>query len=188
MQGREAHAAFDLLHTAHGLRRAGACLLILEAIPHQLATYITSSLTSTSPSSHDGHLLPLPTIGIGAGPGCSGQVLVQDDMLGFWSGHRPRFVRQFMPPQSPSIAEDGSVSYPGSSIGDLAVSATEAYVQAVRSGDFPSVERGETYDMDMKEWETFMHLVDPEATGPTVLSGRVSIPAQSGGKRAIGLN
>jgi len=177
VQGRDAHAALALFRSAHALQRAGACMVILEAIPHQLATYITSSLVPPldpspvprrRPVGGDDFLEPLPTIGIGAGPGTSGQVLVQEDMLGFWTGHRPKFVRQFMPPpslltpllSSPSTAA-GSLIH-ATSIGDLAVAAAKGYVHEVRTSNFPSIERGETYDMDPKEWESFLKLVKAE--------------------------
>jgi 3-methyl-2-oxobutanoate hydroxymethyltransferase len=177
VQGRDAHAALALFRSAHALQRAGACMVILEAIPHQLATYITSSLVpplGPSPAPHrlpvgeDDFLEPLPTIGIGAGPGTSGQVLVQEDMLGFWTCHRPKFVRQFMPPpslssplpSSPSTAAESPIH--ATSIGDLAVAAAKGYVHDVRTNNFPSIERGETYDMDPKEWESFLKLVKAE--------------------------
>jgi len=177
VQGRDAHAALALFRSAHALQRAGACMVILEAIPHQLATYITSSLVPPfdpspvpyrRPVGEDNFIEPLPTIGIGAGPGTSGQVLVQEDMLGFWTGHRPKFVRQFMPPpylstplpSSPSTAAESPIH--ATSIGDLALAAAEGYVHNVRTNNFPSIERGETYDMDPKEWEYFLKLVTAE--------------------------
>lgn len=154
--------------------------MILEAIPHQLATYITSSLVPSLEQEHsppalyystrgdDYPLATLPTIGIGAGPGTSGQVLVQDDMLGFWIGHRPKFVRQFLPPapapapspSPPSATAESPIH--ATSIGDLAVAATKAYVRDVQGRKFPSIERGETYDMDPNEWEFFLQLVKAE--------------------------
>ncbi|HEX5664379.1 MAG TPA: 3-methyl-2-oxobutanoate hydroxymethyltransferase, partial [Xanthomonadaceae bacterium] len=81
-----------------------------ECVPSSLAAEITAAID-------------IPTIGIGAGPGCDGQVLVLHDMLGLDSGHRrPRFVKDF-------LAEGGSVA-----------GAVRAYAEAVRSGAFPDEE------------------------------------------------
>jgi 3-methyl-2-oxobutanoate hydroxymethyltransferase len=113
VQGRDAQAADTLRRHAHALADAGASMLVIELIPSALATELTQAL-------------PIPVIGIGAGPGCSGQVLVLHDMLGITSGRLPRFVRNFM---------EG-----GSSIED----AVHRYVAAVRDGSFP-VESIHTY-------------------------------------------
>ncbi len=82
VQGRKADDALRLLDDAHRLQEAGCFALVLEGIPAELATRATESLT-------------IPTIGIGAGPGCSGQVLVFHDVLGLTKGHRPKFVRTY---------------------------------------------------------------------------------------------
>ncbi|KAA2285565.1 3-methyl-2-oxobutanoate hydroxymethyltransferase [Arenimonas fontis] len=112
VQGREEAAAQRLLADAHAVARAGADLLVLECVPSALASRITAELD-------------IPTIGIGAGPGCDGQVLVMHDMLGLDSGHRrPRFVKDF-------LAEGGSV-----------LGAFTAYAEAVRGGGFPGPEHG----------------------------------------------
>lgn len=108
-QGNTPEAAQTLAADARALAAAGAHLLVFEMIPAALAASLTSEL-------------PLPTIGIGAGPSCSGQVLVLYDMLGIYPGRRPRFVRDFMH-GSPSIEE-----------------AVRAYVSAVKSGAFPAAE------------------------------------------------
>jgi 3-methyl-2-oxobutanoate hydroxymethyltransferase len=113
VQGRDAQAADTLRRHAHALADAGASMLVVELIPSALATELTQAL-------------PIPVIGIGAGPGCSGQVLVLHDMLGITSGRLPRFVRNFM---------EG-----GGSIED----AVRRYVAAVRDGSFP-VESIHTY-------------------------------------------
>lgn len=107
VQGREQAGAEQLRADALAVAAAGASLLVLECVPSALAAAITDAS-------------PIPTIGIGAGPGCDGQVLVQHDMLGLDSGHRrPKFVKDF-------LAEGGSVE-----------GAVRAYVSAVRSGEFP---------------------------------------------------
>jgi len=112
VQGREQAAAERLLADAEAVAAAGAELLVLECVPSGLAAEITSRLT-------------IPTIGIGAGPSCDGQILVLHDMLGINSGHRrPRFVRNFL---------EGSGSIAG---------AIKAYADAVRDGSFPGPEHG----------------------------------------------
>ncbi|MET4359287.1 3-methyl-2-oxobutanoate hydroxymethyltransferase [Bradyrhizobium sp. RT9b] len=82
VQGRTADDALLLLDDAHRLQEAGCFALVLEGIPAELAARATESLT-------------IPTIGIGAGPSCSGQVLVFHDVLGLIEGHRPKFVRAY---------------------------------------------------------------------------------------------
>ena len=110
VQGREAQAAAQLLADAQAVAAAGASLLVLECVPTGLAQKITAAID-------------IPTIGIGAGPHCDGQVLVLHDFLGLDSGHRrPRFVKDF-------LAEGGSVA-----------GAVRAYAQAVRDGSYPDAE------------------------------------------------
>lgn len=112
VQGREAAAAKKLLDDARAVADAGADLLVLECVPSALAADITRAIA-------------IPTIGIGAGPSCDGQILVLHDMLGMNSGHRrPRFVKDF-------LAEGGSVA-----------GAFQAYAEAVRTGAFPGPEHG----------------------------------------------
>jgi 3-methyl-2-oxobutanoate hydroxymethyltransferase len=82
VQGRNADDALRLLDDAHRLQEAGCFALVLEGIPAELADRATESLS-------------IPTIGIGAGPRCSGQVLVLHDVLGLTEGHRPKFVRTY---------------------------------------------------------------------------------------------
>ncbi len=89
VQGRDARAASLLYTHAEELAAAGAGLLVLEMVPADLARDITKKL-------------PVPVIGIGAGVGCSGQVLVLHDLLGLSQGNTPRFVRNFLENQ-PSI-------------------------------------------------------------------------------------
>lgn len=141
VQGKEALAAYDLLRTAQSLQSAGAFLLVLEALPHALATHITSSIT-------------MPTIGIGAGPGTSGQVLVHDDMLAIWGGHRAKFVRVF---------ED---------VGKLAMEGVQKYVGAVKDGSFPNVE-SESYEMDPREWKAYLKLCGEATVDAQAQSGDV---------------
>ncbi|MET4260889.1 3-methyl-2-oxobutanoate hydroxymethyltransferase [Bradyrhizobium sp. S3.12.5] len=83
VQGRKADDALRLLDDAHRLQEAGCFALVLEGIPAELAARATESLN-------------IPTIGIGAGPSCSGQVLVFHDVLGLTEGNRPKFVRTYL--------------------------------------------------------------------------------------------
>jgi len=109
VQGKTAAGARQLKSDALALQAAGASLLLIEAIPAELGAAVTDSLS-------------IPTIGIGAGPGCSGQVLVMHDMLGVFPGRKARFVHDFM---------DGQSSIEG---------AVRAYVAAVKDGTFPAAE------------------------------------------------
>jgi 3-methyl-2-oxobutanoate hydroxymethyltransferase len=109
VQGRDEAGASALLTDAQALEAAGATLLVMECIPAELAALITSSVS-------------MPTIGIGAGPDCDGQVLVLYDMLGITPGKVPKFVRNF-------LQDAGSVP-----------AAIRAYVDAVKNGSFPAPE------------------------------------------------
>ena len=109
VQGRTLEAEERLLADAAALQDAGAEMVVLEAIPAKLAERVTSELH-------------IPTIGIGAGAACSGQVLVLHDMLDVFPGRKARFVRNFMAGAS--------------GIGD----AIERYVRAVKDGRFPAAE------------------------------------------------
>lgn len=106
IQGRDEAGAATLLRHARELQDAGAAMLVLELVPATLGEKVTQALD-------------IPVIGIGAGPACSGQVLVLHDMLGLSPGKPARFVRNFM---------DGAASVPD---------ALRAYVNAVKTGRFP---------------------------------------------------
>ncbi len=107
VQGRSDEGAATMKRHAHELEDAGAALLVLEMVPAALSTELTHELTSCA------------TIGIGAGNGTAGQVLVLHDMLGVNLGKMPKFVRNFM-------QEAGGVK-----------EAMQAYVAAVKNGSFP---------------------------------------------------
>jgi 3-methyl-2-oxobutanoate hydroxymethyltransferase len=110
VQGKTPEAA-ELLHAdAKAIANAGASLAVLELMPAAVAAAVTAAVPA------------MPTIGIGAGPDCSGQVLVLHDMLGLIAGKVPRFVRNFLDGQ-PSIE-----------------AAVRAYVRAVKSKSFPAPE------------------------------------------------
>ncbi len=107
IQGRSETAAAALKQQAQELVSAGAAMLVLELVPSTLAREVTAAL-------------PIPVIGIGAGVGCSGQVLVLHDMLNITAGKLPRFVRNFM---------EGSASVQA---------AVQRYAEDVKAGRFPS--------------------------------------------------
>lgn len=109
VQGKTVEAADQLKADALKLQAAGASLLVLEAIPSALGKEVTD-------------MLAIPTIGIGAGPDCAGQVLVMHDMLGAFPGRKARFVKNFM---------DGQTSIEG---------AVRAYIAAVKDKSFPAAE------------------------------------------------
>ena len=126
-QGRTATAALQLLDAARSLEAEGCFAVVLEAVPTQVAARITEALS-------------VPTIGIGSGPDCDGQVLVLHDLLGLYEGRSPRFARRYA---------------------DLATEirgALERYRDEVRSGAFPTEEH--TYAMPEDELAAFL-----EATG-----------------------
>ena len=109
VQGRDAGAAGRLLADAKLLEDAGACAIVLELLPSELARSISAALT-------------IPTIGIGAGPGCDGQVLVLHDMLGLNEGFNPKFLKRF------------------AELGEAVRQAVRAYGAEVRDGSYPGRE------------------------------------------------
>jgi 3-methyl-2-oxobutanoate hydroxymethyltransferase len=111
VQGKSKDSASVMLEQALACQAAGAQMVVLEAIPSSLGKKITAELH-------------IPTIGIGAGPDCSGQVLVLQDMLGISPGKPPKFVKNFV---------DGHHSVEA---------AVKAYVREVKSGKFPGPEHG----------------------------------------------
>lgn len=118
VQGKSAEAARTLLEEARSLEEAGCFAIVLEAIPAPLATAVTSRIA-------------VPTIGIGAGAGCDGQVLVFHDMLGMYSDFTPRFVKRF------------------AEVGTIMENAIRDYAEEVRTGTFPT----ETHSFTMKPEE-----------------------------------
>ena len=109
MQGREETAAARVMESARRVQEAGASAIVLECIPHELAEELSAELE-------------IPTIGIGAGPSCDGQVLVFHDLLGFDEDFRPRFVRRYANAR-------GSLT-----------DAVAAFAADVRSGAFPTLD------------------------------------------------
>ena len=114
VQGRLIDDARSLIGDAKALEAAGAFSLVLEGVPDLVADIITKEIS-------------IPTIGIGAGPGTDGQVLVFHDLLGLSFGHQAKFVRKF------------------ADLGNEAIAAMSAYKQAVEAGEFPNDE--ETYHL-----------------------------------------
>jgi 3-methyl-2-oxobutanoate hydroxymethyltransferase len=121
-QGRTASKAARLYEDALALQAAGCFALVLEAVPSPVATAITRALD-------------IPTIGIGAGAGCDGQVLVWHDLLGLYEGHAPRFVKQYAE-LAPTIQ-----------------AAVGRYATEVRDGTFP--EEQHTYSIPDDELALF---------------------------------
>ena len=109
VQGKSLDKAVKLVKDALLIQEAGACAVVLEGIPAKLAEIITEKLT-------------IPTIGIGAGNACDGQVLVYQDMLGLTRGNSPKFAKRF--------ADVGAVMKEG----------INAYISETKSGEFPSEE------------------------------------------------
>ena len=114
VQGKTAALAHELISDAVALAEAGVFSIVLEGVPDVLAEYVTREVD-------------VPTIGIGAGRDCDGQVLVFHDVLGLHDGRLPKFVRQY------------------ARLADVAAEALEAFFADVQSGEFPSDE--ETYHM-----------------------------------------
>ena len=115
VQGRSEEAARKLIDEAKAVEEAGAFAVVLECVPAKLAEIITKTIS-------------IPTIGIGAGAGCDGQVLVDQDMLALFSDFKPKFVKHF--------ADVGSVMQEG----------LKAYIDEVRAGTFPAGEHNFSMD------------------------------------------
>lgn len=109
VQGKRESDADRIIRDARALEDAGCYAIVIEGVPADVAARITESVA-------------VPTIGIGAGPECDGQVLVCYDFLGMFRGMRPKFVKRY------------------AELGDQIVDATRAYVEEVRSGAFPAPE------------------------------------------------
>lgn len=115
VQGKSEEAAKKLLEDAKAVEEAGAFAVVVEGVPRKLADIITQKLT-------------IPTIGIGAGNGCDGQVLVYQDMLGMFSDFAPKFVKRY------------------AQIGEVMKEAFRNYINEVQSGAFPAQEHEYSVD------------------------------------------
>jgi 3-methyl-2-oxobutanoate hydroxymethyltransferase len=126
VQARTAAAARELLEDALALEDAGCFSIVLESVPDRVAAHITERVK-------------VPTIGIGAGPGTSGQVLVLHDMLGLFDRFTPRFVKRY------------------ADLGDTVRAALEAFRADVETGAFPTAEH--SYTIDDEEWRAFLESI-----------------------------
>lgn len=120
VQGKSEKAAKKLIEDAKAVEEAGAFAVVLECVPSSLAQLVTKSIG-------------IPTIGIGAGNACDGQVLVYQDMLGMFSDFTPKFVKRF------------------ANVGDVMREAFKSYCDEVQSGAFPAKEHGYTISEDVLE-------------------------------------
>ena len=127
IQGRSGSDAYDLYQDALALQEAGCIAIVLEMVPARVAEQISNALM-------------IPTIGIGAGAGCDGQVLVYHDMLGLIDMTLPRFVKQY------------------ANLNGTILSAITSYVDEVENRTFPSEEH--TYPIKDAEFEQFVELVN----------------------------
>lgn len=126
IQGRTAEAAMKILEDALAIEDAGCFMLEFEAVPAKIATLISQQLT-------------IPTIGIGAGVGCDGQILLCYDLLGVFTDFKPKFTKRY-----------GKVT-------EHAVSAIKQYVDEVKSSQFPDDEH--SYTVNDTEYEKFAGMV-----------------------------
>lgn len=120
VQGKNEAAAKKLLEDAKAVEKAGACMVVLECVPAKLAKLVTDSIS-------------IPTIGIGAGNECDGQVLVYQDMLGMFSDFTPKFAKRF------------------ANVGEIMKEAFASYIKEVKSQEFPAKEH--VYGIDEKVLE-----------------------------------
>lgn len=120
VQGRTEEAARRIIDDAKAIEEAGAFAVVLEGIPAKLAQIITDTLS-------------IPTIGIGAGKGCDGQVLVYQDMLGMFSDFTPKFVKKY------------------ANVGEVMTQAFKEYITEVKSGAFPKEEHSYKIDDNIIE-------------------------------------
>lgn len=120
VQGKSENAARKILEDAKAIEKAGAFAVVLEGIPKKLADLITKELH-------------IPTIGIGAGNGCDGQVLVYQDLLGMFSDFTPKFVKRY------------------AEVGEVMKNAFRQYFEEIQSGAFPAKEHEYSIDDDIIE-------------------------------------
>jgi 3-methyl-2-oxobutanoate hydroxymethyltransferase len=120
VQGKTETAAKKLLADAMAVQEAGAFAVVIEGVPKKLASLVTEKLA-------------IPTIGIGAGNGCDGQVLVYQDMLGMFSDFTPKFVKRY------------------ANVGEVMKTAFRHYIEEIQSGVFPAEENEYKMDDDIIE-------------------------------------
>jgi 3-methyl-2-oxobutanoate hydroxymethyltransferase len=127
IQGRTAEAAMKILDDALAIQDAGCFMLEFEAVPASIAKVISGELE-------------IPTIGIGAGQGCDGQILLSYDLLGVFTDFKPKFTKRY------------------ANLTEVAVAGLKKYVAEVKSGAFPDDDH--SYSVDTKEYEKFLKLVE----------------------------
>ena len=120
VQGKSEEAAKKLIEDALAVERAGAFAVVMEGVPSKLAAIVTEKLS-------------IPTIGIGAGDKCDGQILVYQDMLGMFNDFTPKFVKKY------------------ENLGDRMRNAFATYIEEVKNGSFPSEEHGFKIDEEVIE-------------------------------------
>ena len=126
-QGKSAKDALQLINDAKRLEEAGCFSVVLESIPARLADLISKELT-------------VPTIGIGAGSGCDGQVLVTQDMLGFFDKFRPKFVKQYL------------------HLHELILTSVRDYISDIENSSFP--QKQHEFTISDSEWEDLQKYLD----------------------------
>jgi 3-methyl-2-oxobutanoate hydroxymethyltransferase len=126
IQGKTAEAAMKILEDALAIQDAGCFMLEFEAVPAKIASVISQQLE-------------IPTIGIGAGSGTDGQILLCYDLLGVFTDFKPKFTKRY------------------SNLTEVAVKGIQAYIADVKSGNFPDADH--SYGVDEKEYEKFLGLV-----------------------------
>jgi len=127
IQGRTAEAAMKILEDALAIEDAGCFMLEFEAVPAKIAALISKQLE-------------IPTIGIGAGNGTDGQILLSYDLLGVFTDFKPKFTKRY------------------TNLTEVAVAGLKAYVEDVKTGRFPDEDH--SYGVDDKEYEKFQRLLD----------------------------
>lgn len=127
IQGRTAAAAMKILEDALAIQDAGCFMLEFEAVPAPIAKVISQQLE-------------IPTVGIGAGAGTDGQILLSYDLLGVFTDFKPKFTKRF------------------ANLTEVAVAGLSKYAEEVRAGRFPDDDH--SYSVDPKEYETFLDLVE----------------------------
>ena len=126
IQGKTAETAMKILEDALAIQDAGCFMLEFEAVPGKIAKVISEQLE-------------IPTIGIGAGVGCDGQILLSYDLLGVFTDFKPKFTKRY------------------ANLTEVAVAGLKKYVEEVKSGQFPDDDH--SYGVDEKEYEKFLSMV-----------------------------
>ncbi len=127
IQGKTADSAMKILEDAFAIQDAGCFMLEFEAVPAKIATVISQQLE-------------IPTIGIGAGVGCDGQILLGHDLLGVFTDFKPKFTKRY------------------ANLTEVALKGIDAYIKDVKGGTFPDDDH--SYGVDEKEYEKFLSLVE----------------------------